>query len=214
MKLTIMQMCRIRCSRLKRTNWCSGTSPLGIGALLARWSFRRCRKFRFRAAQLLPHLKSARQPEQRVSSTHHERHQKQRGHAPEGVEKERVLSRVVVRGVGQVSSEAPGRAGMALPAGGRYVCPAEVRAWIRHRQHVVRSMAVIALCRFRVSKLRALPVIGIKISLGNLLVTASASSHHVQPEAVLIRAMDGMSGVAIVANWNWLSGPAPRAGAG
>src|SRR5260370_38832784 len=111
MKLTIMQMCRIRGSRMKRTNWRSGTSPLGIGALLARRSSRWCREFRFRGAQLLAHLESAGQPQQRVSATHRKRHQKQRGHAPEGVEQERVLSRIVVRGVRQVAGEAPGRAG-------------------------------------------------------------------------------------------------------
>src|SRR5208282_3018549 len=124
----------------------------------------------------------------------------QHGHAPEGVEQERVLFRVVVGSVRQVSGEAPGRARMALAAGSRYVRPAEVRAWIRHLKDVVSAMAVIALGRLRVPQLRDLAVIGIKIGLGDLVVAASARAHHVQPEAVLIRAMNGMSGVAIVAN--------------
>src|SRR5271157_475937 len=212
MKLTIMQMCRMRWSRLNRTNWRSGTSPLGMGPLLARASFRLCGEFRFRGAQLPAHLESPGQPKQRMSATDHERHQEQRGHAPEGVEQERVLFRVVVGSVRQVSGEAPGCARMALLAGGGHVCPAEVRAWIGYRQHVVSAMAVIALCRFRVPKFRDLPVIGLKIGLGNLLVAASACSHHVQPEAVLIRAVDGMSGMAIVAHGKWLAEPAHSLG--
>src|SRR5208282_5480586 len=103
MKLTIMQMCRMRCSRLKRTNWRSGTSPLGIGTLLGAFlggrRIRRCGAFRFRGAQLLAHLESSGQPEQGMSATDHECHQEQRGHAPEGVKQERVLPRVVVGGV-------------------------------------------------------------------------------------------------------------------
>src|SRR5450755_610935 len=66
-------------------------------------------------------------------------------------------------------------------------------------------MAVIALGRFGVPELRDLPVIGFKIGLGNLLVAAPACSHHVQPETVLIGAVDGMSGMAIIANWKWLA---------
>src|ERR1035441_6053136 len=34
-KLTIMQMWRVRCSRVKRTNWRSATLPLGVAVLLA-----------------------------------------------------------------------------------------------------------------------------------------------------------------------------------
>ena len=44
-----------------------------------------------------------------MKATDHECAQEQRGHAPEGVEEERILSRVVVGGVGQVSGETPGR---------------------------------------------------------------------------------------------------------
>src|SRR5271165_2607596 len=61
-------------------------------------------------------------------------------------------------------------------------------------------MAVIALGRLRVSETRDLAVIGFKIGRGNLLVAASAGAHYVQPEGILIGAMDGMSGVAIVAD--------------
>src|SRR5208282_1775927 len=224
MKLTIMQMCRVRCRRLKRTNWRFGTAPLGIGALLVpipvlvlvlilvRGSLKLRGEFCFGGAQLLTHLESPGQPEQRMSATNHECDHEQRGHAPEGVEQERIFSRVVVRGVREVSGEAAGRAGMALSTGGRYVCPAEMRAGVGDREHIVRSMAVITLCRFRVPELRNLPMIRIKIGLGDLLVAASAGSHHGQPETVLIRAVDGMGGVAIVANRKWLAVPAHALG--
>src|ERR1019366_4742647 len=121
MKLTIMQICRMRCSRVNRTNWRFGTPPLDIGALLGRERWRVRSKFRFRRAQLPAHLESSGQPEQRMHAADYERHQEQRGHAPEGIEQERVLSRVVAGGVRQVSGKAPGRARMALPAGGGHV---------------------------------------------------------------------------------------------
>jgi hypothetical protein len=66
MKLTIMQMCRIRCSRENRTNWrfasallgkgglpadgFSKTWPLGIGIPLVCGFFKLGREFRFRGA--------------------------------------------------------------------------------------------------------------------------------------------------------------------
>src|SRR5208282_974455 len=87
-----------------------------------------------------------------------------------------------------------------------------MRAWISDRKNIVRSMAVVALCRFRVPELRDLPVIGIKIGLGNLLVAASTCRHHGQPETVLIGTVDGMSGVAIVANRKRLAIPAHTLG--
>src|SRR5208282_5875690 len=73
-------------------------------------------------------------------------------------------------------------------------------------KHIVRSVAVIALGRFRVPQPRDFSVIGFKISLGNPLVAAPALAHHVQPESVLVGAMDGMSRVAIVANRQFLAG--------
>ena len=48
-------------------------------------------------------------------------------------------------------------------------------------------------------------MIGLKIGLGNLFVTASACGHHIQAERVLVRAVNGMSGVAIIADWKRLA---------
>src|ERR1017187_4021495 len=224
-KLTIMQMWRVRCSLVKRTNWRSATLPLGIAVLLASGPsetsplgiglllgvflgavFPKIRSgLLFLGAQLPAHLESSGEPEQGVHAANHEGHQEQSGHAPEGIEEERVLSRIVMGGVGQVSGKAAGCARMGFPAGGRDLSPAKGRARVRYRHHIMGSMAVIALGRFGVPELRDLPVIGFKIGLGNLLVAASACSHHVQPEAVLIGAVNGMSGMAIIAHWKWLA---------
>src|SRR5208282_717874 len=208
MKLTIMQTWRMRCSRVKRTNWRSAASTLGIGTLLLHGAgaflggglFKLCGGILLGDAQLPPHLESSGQPEQRVNATDHECPQEQTGHAPEGVEHERIFLGVVVRGVGQITGEAPGRARMALLAGSCHVRAAKVGAWIRDPKHVVSAVAVIALGRFCVAKPRDLAVIGFKIGCGNPLVAASACTHHVQPETVLIGAVDGMRGVTIVAN--------------
>src|SRR5208337_2840113 len=220
-KLTIMQMCRMRCRRVKRTNWRSSPSslgsevlvtdgfskipPSGIGPSLAVGRFRRVGIFLFVSAQFPAHLESPGQPEQRMNAADHERSHQQAGHSPEGVEDERILFGVVVGGVRQVTGKAPVRTLVALAAGGRHVGPAEVRARIRHLKDVMGSMAVVALGGFGIAKFRDLPVIGIKISLGDVLVAASAGGHHIQPETVLIGAVDGVSGVAIVANWKWLA---------
>src|SRR5208283_24106 len=83
-----------------------------------------------------------------------------------------------------------------------------VRAWIGYRKHVVSSMAVVALCRFRVPQSRNLPMIGIKISFGDLRVAASARVHDVQPEAGFIGAPNGVRGVAVAANRKFLGGSA------
>src|SRR5271167_1681542 len=158
MKLTIMQMWRIRCRRVKRMNCRSATSPfsigvraagrssksspLGIGVLLFP-EFRR--GLRFRGAQLAAHLEGPGQPEQRMHATDQEGPQQQPGHSPEGVEHKRIFLWIVVRGMRQVTGEAAGRARMALLASGRDVGTAEVRAWVGYLEHVVRSVAVIAL---------------------------------------------------------------------
>src|ERR1017187_10437836 len=178
-KLTIMQMWRVRCSRVKRTNWRSATLPLGVAVLLASGPsetsplgiglllgvflgavFPKIRSgLLFLGAQLPAHLESSGEPEQGVHAAHHEGHQEQRGHAPEGIEEERVLSRVVMGGVGQLSGKAAGCARMALPAGGGDIGPTQVRFRIRDRQDVVGPMAVIAHGRFGVCELRDFPVI-------------------------------------------------------
>src|SRR5271165_3595592 len=141
MKLTIMQMCRIRCSRVNRMNWRSAFPALGIGTLLAWPSCRRCLGMLFGGVQFPAHLESARQPEQRMHSADHECSQEQCSHAPEGKEQEWVLARVVVRGVRQVSCEPPRCTRMAFLAGRRHVRAAEVRPWVRNRKHIVSSVA-------------------------------------------------------------------------
>lgn len=140
-----------------------------------------------------------------MNATDYERSQEQPGHSPEGVKDEGILFGVVVGGVRQVTGEAAGGTLVALTAGGRHVGPAEVRARIRHFEDVMGPVAVVALGRLGVPKLRDLSVIGIKIGLGDLLVAASTGGHHIQPETVLIGAVNGVRGVAIVANWKWFA---------
>ena len=108
--------------------------------------------------------------------------------------------------VRQVPGKAARRARMTFLAGRRHVGPAEVRAWIRHRKHVVSSVAVITLCRFRVPQPRNFPMIGIKIGFGDLRMAASAGVHDVQSEAGFIGAPDGVGSVAVVANGKLLGG--------
>src|SRR5450755_5139928 len=107
MKLTIMQACSTRCSRVNRTNWRPSTSPLGIGALLdavfGGGLFKLSGGFLFRRTQLPPHLESSWQPEQRMNATDHKCSQQQPGHAPKGIKHKRIFFRIVMRGVRQVS---------------------------------------------------------------------------------------------------------------
>src|SRR5271166_1567346 len=136
MKLTIMQIWRIRCRRVKRTNCrsppgvgglvvpgdgVSKTSPSGIGVLLFSELLG---GMRFGGAQFPAHLESSGEPEQGMNAADDECSQEQPGHTPEGVEHERIFLGVVVGGVSQITGKAPCRTGMALLAGSRHVRPA------------------------------------------------------------------------------------------
>src|ERR1039457_7165821 len=114
---------------------------------------------RLAVLHLLAVLQRARQPQRHVGARDHQRTHQQRGHGPERHEQERVLLRIVVRGVRQVSGELAVRAGMALRAGFDDVVAAQMGARVVHRQNVVRAMAIVALGGLQIAQLRNLQVL-------------------------------------------------------
>src|ERR1017187_143285 len=103
-------------------------------------------------------LERAREPGQRVGAGDYQRAYEKRGHAPEGVEEERILLRVVVGGVGEVSGELAVRAHVALAAGVDDVGAAKTGARVGDGQDVVRAVAVVTLGGLQVAQLRDLAV--------------------------------------------------------
>jgi hypothetical protein len=79
------------------------------------------RFFRLGSSQFASHLESAGQPEQGMEAADGESAHKQSCHSPEGIKEKGILAGVVMRGVSQVSSEAPIGARMTLLAGGGHV---------------------------------------------------------------------------------------------
>src|SRR5512138_3624301 len=125
-------------------------SLLGIGVVLRRLArplvfLDRALLGFLRRDQLSAHLHRSRQPEQRVRAAYGERPHQQSGHAPEGPEEEWELLRIVMRGVRQISGEAPGSTLVTFLAGGHDVGARQVRARIADLLNVVGTVTVVAL---------------------------------------------------------------------
>src|ERR1035441_10051034 len=74
--------------------------------------------FRLSVLNLLAVCQRSGQPERGVRAGDHQRANQQAGHAPEGEEQERILLRIVVGGMCQITGELTVGTGMALAAGG------------------------------------------------------------------------------------------------
>ena len=149
------------------------------------------------------HLQSSRQPEECVDSTKEKCAHKKRRHAPECPEQKRILLWIMMGRMGQVSSELACGASMALLASRHDILSAQMRLRIGNGQNIMGTMAVIALCRFGVSKLRHFAMVGIEIRFCNRLMTATALLHDFQFETGLISPSNCVCRVTIVAYGQW-----------
>lgn len=134
-----------------------------------------------------------------MNSSEHERAQEKTRHTPECPEQPGIFFGVVVSRMRQITREAPAGSGVTLLACWNDVVVTQMRASVTHPKNIVRPVTIVALCRFRVSQLGNLAVVGVKIRLGDLLMTAPAFRHDVELEPLHIGAPDRVSGVAIVA---------------
>src|SRR3989304_7611517 len=75
-----------------------------------------------------------------------------------------------------------------------------MRFRISDGKNVVCSVAVITLCRFRISELRNLSVVCVKVGGGDLLVTPAALCHDIQFEPFDVGPPNGMGRVTVVAD--------------
>ena len=141
-----------------------------------------------------------------MDSTDQECGEKQCRHRPESPEQVWVLAWVVVRGMSEVSRKSPRGARVALLTRLNHVRAAQTRARICHRQNVMRAMAIVALRRLGIPESRDLPMEGIEVGAGKLLVAAAARLHDSKPETHLIYTANGMSGMAVIANWQGFGG--------
>ncbi len=138
-----------------------------------------------------------------MHSAEEERTDQQRRHTPECPEQERIFLRIMVSRMGQISCKATRRSRMAFLARPDNILTTEVRTRIRNREDIVRAMAIIALCRLGISKLRHLAVISVEVSLRDRFVTAAALSHNFKLKAGRIDPPDRMCRMAIAANRQW-----------
>ncbi len=99
------------------------------------------------------HLKRTRKPENGVNTSKHECPDQKPGHAPEGPEEQRVLLRVMMRGVREIPGEAACCPCMALLARCDNVFSAQMRAGIADRENVMRPVAIVTLGGLGVAKL-------------------------------------------------------------
>lgn len=146
------------------------------------------------------HLQGSREPEQCVHAADDKRHDQQRCHAPEGPEKKRILLRIVMGCVRQIPGKSAIRTGMALLARLHHILPAQVGARIGDRENIVRTMAVVALCRLGVPELRNLPVVRVEVGRRDCLVAPAALAHDGELESLFVGTTDGMRAVTVVAH--------------
>src|ERR1017187_4969020 len=154
--------------------------------------------------QSAPVLERARQPQGGVRAGDDKRTDQQRRHAPEGIEQDRIADRVVVGGMRQIAGELPMRTGMAPRAGLDDVTAAEPRPGVCNRQDVVSPVAIVALGCLEITQLGHLAVVRFEIARRDGLVALPALIHNVQAEIRLVRALDAVRRMAVVAHGQWL----------
>lgn len=123
------------------------------------------------------------------------------GHAPECPEEIRILAGIVMGSMREITGEPAGRPWMALLTCVHNICVAQARAWIPYLEDVVSTVAVVTLCRFRISQLRYFAMIGVEVRLCNFLMTSPALLHDLQLETLIVRPPNRMRRVTIVTHW-------------
>ena len=151
-------------------------------------------------AALALHLKSTRQPEERMHAAKNKCADQQRSHAPERPEEKRIFLRIVMRRVRQVPCKPPVGSGMTLLTSTDNLFSAQMRAGVGNWEDVMSTVTIIALRCFSVAKLRYFPVVGIEVCLRDRLVTPSTLRHDLELESCFIRTPDGMRCMTIVAD--------------
>ncbi len=75
-----------------------------------------------------------------------------------------------------------------------------MRARIRDRHNVVRTVAIVAFGGLGVPKLRNFPMIRVKVSLRNFLMASAALIHDGKLETFAVGASDRVRAVAVIAD--------------
>ena len=105
--------------------------------------------------------------------------------------------------MGQISGELTCGTCMAFLTCSDDILSTQMTTRIGNGQDIMGTVTVIALCRFRVSELRHLAVIGIEIRFRNRFMTTTALLHDLQFEAGLVCPSDRVSRVTIIAHRQW-----------
>lgn len=135
-----------------------------------------------------------------MHASHHKCENQKPRHTPERPEEPWILARIMMRRMRQVSREPAICARMARLAGLHDVLTTEPRARIAHRQNVMSTMAVVTFGCFRVSQLRHFSVICVEICFSNIFMAPATLRHDLKLEPFIVRAPNGMGGMAIVAD--------------
>ena len=128
-----------------------------------------------------------------------ERPDQQPRHKPERPEYPGIFLRIVMRGMRQVSGELTGRALMAFLARADDVLTAQGRTGVIDGKYLVRTVAVRAFRGFPEPQLDRLPVESLEISFGDIQMAFPANIHDLEFEITLVRPLDGMRRMAIIA---------------
>ena len=149
-------------------------------------------------------MQGSREPEERVGTAENKGSNEEAGHSPKCPKEERIFVGIVMGCVREVSCKTSSGAWMTFLARSNNVVVTQMRLGICNGTNIVSAVTIVTFCRLGVTELRDFSVVGVEVRGGDLLMTPPAFSHDVEFKSRNVRTANGVRGMTIVADREFL----------